>query len=355
MAGADGRVKITIDSEKTPGVDRTFYDNYMLQISMSLNNEKAKNVKAKDATIADAGEKDFEMDAISIAALPFTMTMDMPDSDSMLDDMSLLTDGVADLDGGVGEFKDGTGQYIAGVNKVNQGLGTVNKNFAKVAKGGNSISKGSGQIAKGLDQLGKNGKQLQSGSGKINQSLDSLEKKVNSMDLSGLSKEDAAYLKQMTAALAKSYSQYDQGLDAYIGGVSFIDKNYSEFDRGLKEYTGGVSKLSDGVDQLSDGMNQLSDSGSELYGGACKLKKGTAQMNEGVSQIPEKTEEKINEMMSDYVKDFELVSFEDKNNENINAVQFTITTPDIKKPKVAKKEVKEEKLGFIERVKNLFS
>ena len=47
----------------------------------------------------------------------------------------------------------------------------------------------------------------------------------------------------------------------------------------------------------------------------------TAELNDGVSKMPSKTQ-KIDEMMSDYVKDFDMVSFVDAINKHINAVQF---------------------------------
>ncbi len=376
LAGADGEMKITIKSSENEAVDDIFYENYMLQVSMTLNNEQAKNIHSKDATVADAGEsrqynytvmpgddaditlkadiEDFEMGGISIAAIPFSMTVDMPDSDSMLKGMNKLTDGVDELDDGVGELRDGVGEYADGMSEFSDGLNTINDNMVKVSDGGNDISEGSSKIADGLNKIGKGGDGLKDGSKQIGDTLQMFSAKVGTMDLSGLAPEDAAFIMQVAAGLSKNYSEFDAGIGSYVDGVNKLSKNYSKFDNGLHKYTNGISKLSNGVDKLADGGNELADGGDELYDGICELKDGTAKMANGVAKMPAKTEKKIDEMMSDYVKDFDLVSFVDADNKNINAVQFTITTPEIKKAEV-KEEVKEEKEeSLVQRFVKLF-
>ena len=230
LKGADGEVKIKIKSSKNEEADDTFYENYMLQVSLTLDNEKAKNVVCGDATVADAGESrqynytvmpeddanitlkadvtDFEMDGISIAAIPFTMSVDMPDSDSMLKGMSKLSDGVNDLDDGVGELRDGVNEYVDGISEFNDALEIVATNLEKVSDGGNELSDGSSKIAEGLEKVSEGGSGLIEGSKQINDTLKLLAGKISTMDLSGLSKEDAAFLTQVVAGLSQNYGRF---------------------------------------------------------------------------------------------------------------------------------------------------
>lgn len=418
LAGANGDLRIHLTSKKTEGVDPVFYDNFMLQVSLTLDNDKVKNIKAKDATIADAGTsrqvnftvmpgKDadinlkaqvskFEMSGISIAAIPFSMSVELPDTESMTEDMSELTDGISELNDGVSELKDGADQlkdgageladgaddlsdgvkkYVGGIEEFNNGLQKVNKNYSSLASGGTELKSGSSKFDSGLKKIKKGGRGITSGSGEMESALKGLSKKVASMDLSGLSPQDAGYLKQVTQALAENYGKFDAGLDSYVSGVNQLAGSYGKFHEGLTQYTDGVSKMSGGISSLAGGSKKIAKGGSDLYDGTKKyadgvdkfadgvgeladgiseLKDGTQEMADGTADMPDQMNEKVDEMMSDYVKDFTLVSFTDKDNTEINAVQFTITTPEIKR-NIREKEVKEEKkLGFLERLVALF-
>ncbi|MCR5692011.1 MAG: hypothetical protein K6G62_07315, partial [Eubacterium sp.] len=376
LAGAKGDLKLRIKSQKTKGVDPVFYDNFMLQISLTLDNEKASRVQSPDATVADAGSsrqfnytvmpgedadillaakvEDFEMDGISIAAIPFNMTMDLPDSDGMVKGMNKLSDGVSDLDDGVGEFKDGLGEYVAGVELFDQGIGQINQNMSKLTKGGTSLQKGSSQIDQGLEKIAGGGAGLQQGSAQIGQTLNSLAASLETMDLSGLNPKDAAIIKQTIGGLSKNYSTFDQGLKEYTGGVSTLSKNYGNFHKGLKEYTNGVGKLGKGFKEVASGSHKLASNGSKLTDGMSELKKGTGKLSDSVAKMPEKTQEKIDDMMSDYVKEFDMVSFVDSSNKKINAVQFTLTTPEIKIPEVQEEVEEETEENLLDRFVSLF-
>ena len=376
LPGANGNLRIHLTSKKNKEVDPVFYDNFMLQVSLTLDNEKAKNIKAKDSTIADAGTshqvnftvmpgKDanihleaqvssFEMSGISIAAIPFSMSVDLPDTSNMTEDMSELTDGISELNDGVGKLKDGVREYVDGVGDFGNGVQKIADNFSSLDNGGKNIVNGSAKVKKGLNKIKQGGSGITSGSGELSETLKGLQKKVSSMDLSGLSREDAGYLVQITKALAENYNTFDNGLNSYVSGVNKLAENYGSFHSGLDQYMDGIDKMGSGIGSLADGAGKLKDGGDKLYTGISELKDGTQEMADGVSDMPNKIDEKLDEMMSDYVKDFTLVSFADKGNEDIHAVQFTITTPEIKR-NIKEKEVKEEKkLGFLERLVALF-
>ncbi len=45
---------------------------------------------------------DFEMEGITLSALPFSMDMDLPDTDEKVDDFRSLADAISDLNDGGG-------------------------------------------------------------------------------------------------------------------------------------------------------------------------------------------------------------------------------------------------------------
>ncbi|MDR2197648.1 MAG: hypothetical protein LBO07_06780 [Coriobacteriales bacterium] len=159
LAGASGNLEIRIDIRKNPSVDPLFFDNYALQIQLALDTGKARELKAPDATIAQAGAMrqvaftvlpgkeadlnlsaqvtDFEMDAIQISALPFSMAFDLPDTSEMTDELTTLSDalaqldeGVAELQSGVFDMKDGASGLASGSADLNEGLKLLSGNSA---------------------------------------------------------------------------------------------------------------------------------------------------------------------------------------------------------------------------------
>ncbi|NMA06245.1 MAG: YhgE/Pip domain-containing protein, partial [Ruminococcaceae bacterium] len=95
LAGKSGNLRITINTKNNPDVNETFFNNYLMQISVTLNSEKCSDISAKGATIANAGKnkivnftafpksnhnfeitasvKDFEMEGMTFSAIPYSM------------------------------------------------------------------------------------------------------------------------------------------------------------------------------------------------------------------------------------------------------------------------------------------
>lgn len=376
LAGAAGKLELRIKTKKNKEVDNIFFENYMMQVSVTLDNEQCSNIQAADAAIADAGTsrqinftvmpgkradivlkadvKDFEMEGISIAAVPFSMSVDLPDTEDMTSGLLELADGIQELNDGVGELNSGVSEYADGVGEFHDGFQKINKNFGSLVSGAKSLSKGSSSINSGLKKIKKSGKSITDGSSGIAGGLSGLNKKVSSMDLSGLAPADAAYLKQMVAALDTNYSQFNQGLSQYVGGVGKLAKNYSQFDSGVSEYSGGVSKMGKGISSLAGGSAKLASGAEDLADGVSELYDGTKEMADGTADMPDEMDKEIDKMMNEYTYDFDLVSFASKENKSVNAVQFTLSTPEISVEEEKAVEVKEEKKGFFERLKALF-
>ena len=55
LAGETGSLEIIIDTKKNARVDSRYYDNYLLQINLSLEGETTRKIVDEDAAVADAG------------------------------------------------------------------------------------------------------------------------------------------------------------------------------------------------------------------------------------------------------------------------------------------------------------
>lgn len=466
LAGETGSLEIIIDTKKNARVDSRYYDNYLLQINLSLEGEKTRKIVAEDAAVAEAGtakqvvftgmpEQDnhfvvmadvenFEMDGISITGTPFSMAIDMGDTDEMVDQFDELTDavdqlnegtsklaeGMKKLDNGADSLKSGSAQFASGLStlsgnsktivnaskQIKSALNTINKSLGKADFSDleqlSELKKACETIASSLDTLSSGLSQLNKGYSAAFSALDSAMESIpdNTISEAELNKlldvcygDDVALsayqklieqykgaqtvketYKQVKAAfsavdqqlptlkegidtLKTGINQMKSGLDgvdtksitsslnSLKTGISQLSKSYSQFHSGLKSYTDGVDTLSSSYKKLDDGLKEYTKGISEAADGTEELADGTNEFAINVEDLPEKVQEQIDALTSQYdTSDFEPLSFTYEKNENINAVQFIISTDGIKVEEEEETAQVEEKESFLDRVKNLF-
>lgn len=219
LSGKSGELEIRIRSERNNGLDPVFYENYVQQISVSLPSDKCNNIEAPDATIAEAGNNrmlvftvlpgkdadftaaakvtDFEMNGIEISAMPFSMNLALPDTDSMLKDLEELPKAVADLNDGVGALAEGT---------------------TELKKGADKLKNGSGEFKLGLEELTRNSTGITGASTQIEEALSIISESLKG----GMSGTDLGSITQLPAAL----SELSKGLDGISKGLSQLKEGY---------------------------------------------------------------------------------------------------------------------------------
>ncbi len=258
LAGNSGQLAIHITSRQNMAVDATFYDNYMLQISLTLDADKCTNISAPDATVANAGKnkmvvftvmpgKDadatvsadvtaFEMPGMEISGMPFSTPISLPDTSDVTGEMSSLTDAIAQLNDGVDQLATGA-----------QGL----------ADGSTQLASGSAQMATGLSQLSASSASLVAGSNQINQALADM-----AAAMSGGSGIDPTQLAQLPAALsglATGISDVNAALgsayDALAGAIGQLSTDPVD----TTALQGAVDAMADGPDKdaAQASLNQL--------------------------------------------------------------------------------------------------
>lgn len=214
IAGATGALAMHLTTKAVEDVDASFAESYMLQVTFTLNGDTTSDIEAEGATVASSGRnrtvaftalpgenadclltaqvRDFEMTGVQIAALPYSMNMDMPDTDGMMDDMTKLSDAIAQLD-------DGAEALAAGVDEL--------------AGGAKQFAAGAAAFGDGLEALGGSSSQLVEGSAQIKAGIDAIVGGMagasqGQIDLSGL-----AQLGQLSGGLRSLASAFD-GLSA---------------------------------------------------------------------------------------------------------------------------------------------
>lgn len=229
LAGKSGKLEITFQTTKNDKVDESFYDNYLMQVSLTLDSEKTKNIVADGATMADAGADrqlsftalpgsdaqfvikadvtDFSMSGFSIAAVPYSMdiNLDQFNTDEFTGQIDELTDAV---------------------NKLNDGAGSLTDGLDKLCDGNGDLLGGSKQIQSGLKELSSNSATIVDASSKIQGALDTISTQLGNADFSGMSK-----LTELPGGLSK----LADALDNIQSGLTTLETNYAKAFQALDQ------------------------------------------------------------------------------------------------------------------------
>ncbi|GIN72434.1 hypothetical protein J14TS2_29090 [Bacillus sp. J14TS2] len=170
LAGKNGSLELQIKTSGNDDADPAFFENYMMQISLTLDPVKFDQIQAPDATKAKSGKDtmltftvmpkkeetfivsadvtDLELDPINISATPAAIPFDDPDLGDMKGDMTSLADaikkindgvgdlkgGISDLNGGATELSNGSSSYLNGINQLNQSSGELVGGSSEIQK-----------------------------------------------------------------------------------------------------------------------------------------------------------------------------------------------------------------------------
>ena len=386
LAGKSGKLKITISVTENPKVSSSIYDNFGLQISVSLDNKLSKDIVAEGASIAEAGAnkvlsftvlpgnpfeglvtanvKNFEMDAISINAIRLVFNIDY-DSSGFTKQFTELAKGIEDLDDGAEKLLEGINDLASGLTDYVDGLAAFKDGIGQLSSGANELHTGASSLSDGLSELINQNDNINMGANALlGSAFDAINAQLLGMDigLPTLTPDNYSALLANIPDLAVIKLQLD-------GVVQFV--------QGLKEYTDGVEQLGKGADILADASKKFKDSSSEVQASAKAIYDGVVQINSGVkdlrdgmtsykegtkefrdntSNIDNGIEERINDILNELTGDDGAIeSFVSDKNTNISSVQFVLKTAPIELPKAPSIVITEPvKLNFWQKFLKLF-
>ena len=244
LAGKEGTLEINIKTSKNPLVDTIFYENFMLQVSVTLDSENCKNIVADGGTFANAGSdklitftvmpekdgditvtsevSDFEMTGITLSAIPFSMKVDIGDTSQMTDGLTTLSEAIKQLDEGISELNTGAG---------------------KLSDGADSLKDGSKEYQAGVGKLADNSSVLVSGSDKILEALryinTTLSSQTGEIDLTALT------------VLPKTLKEMSNGLGTISSGTAKLEDGYAKAFDTLNKAIGNIPETTLSEDELN--------------------------------------------------------------------------------------------------------
>lgn len=259
LAGKSGKLEIHMVTDQNEKIDPVFYQNYMLQISMTLDTDKCSDIEAPGATVASAGKNavityvlmpgkggdislsssvhDFAMAGIQISAMPLSLGIKLPDTGDMMDKMTTLSDAVSSLNNGV--------------KKLNNGV-------AQMSNGTVDLVNGSAGFQNGLSQLSGNSDQLTQASAQIDSALAQIVYSLNNpsggMDLSAF------------AQLPDGLDQLSQGLNSISGGLAQLKGGFTDAENALNSAVADIPNIPQSdIESLSAAIAGLDESQRSTY------------------------------------------------------------------------------------------
>ena len=304
LAGKNGKLRISIHVGQNDQVDSEFFENYLLQVTLTMDMERCSNLEAPGATAANVGtdkqlvysilagsEKDitvtadvldFEMDAISFQGLP--MNLDVDKEVFSLDD---LYDKAGEISDAADEFSDGAQDLEGGVNSLQEGVEGLQSGAESLKEGIDSYADGAKSLGDGIDTLQDGSNDLADGAQELVDGITSLQDGANQLR-DGYSGENGAA--SGARKLADGVKQLKTGSHQLSEGVSTLVDMIS----GL----GGSSEgsLDERVQEVLDGANKLNpylsilgfpsiDTGSETDSNLSRVEKVSESVKEIIKSM----------------------------------------------------------------------
>lgn len=407
MAGVSGQLSAEIDiTQNTNATDASFFENYLVTATVTLSPDVATNISAPDAQIALSGantqltfmvmpgkEKtlsftadvsNFEMSSIQVAAIPFSIAFDFPNTNDLISQFSQLTSAVNTLD--------------AAASALSQGASSLSEGMESLTVGAIGLSSGTTGIAQGLlayqqgllsqaSQLEKAAQDAGISDADLEAYKNLMEEYVNAVLEAFVQQFSQTYATEYASAYAQAYQQaLQQGLDeqhaaaqatttateqasaaatsaasaaaeqvakqsaasleetvrelakkaAYQAAYVASAKTLREAAAGLgseqdaNSLLGGAAAVASGAEQFEQGTQQAQEGAQEYAQGAQQFSEGMNTFNQETSSLPASVQSEIDAMLAEYDKSsFVPRSFTSSKNTKVKLVQFVLSTPEI--------------------------
>lgn len=259
IAGKSGALKIKINITQNEKCNNTFYKNYALQTTVTLDTNKCNHIVSDNATIANVGSdkqltytilpnkgadititaqvNDLEMDAITINGVRLNLDIQIDDT-KLTEKIKELMNGVEKLDNGANDLQSGVSQLKDGTNTLSSGAKALKEGSSNLDEGVKSLQAGVSKMQAALNQLNSKSGSLNTGSSQVKDALIKIQSSLSEVSLS------AGKLTE----LVNASSQIKTAINQIYAGIGTLQTNvgYAQYKAAMA--TGGLD-----IDQLQLG------------------------------------------------------------------------------------------------------
>ena len=239
IAGKSGELEIRFQITENTACSDTFFDDYALQASFTLDTERCNNISAPDATIANVGSDkqltytvlpgegidttitadvtDFEMSAVSINGIHLNLNVEIDDTE-LKDKVNELIDAVEQLDDSAVELSDGSAELLDGSSELKDGASSLQSGVASLDEGVVTLQNGLTTVQSGLDTLNSQSGTLTAGSSEFKAALVTIQTAVNSISVTS---EDLTALTEASGQIKQAISDLYDGAAALQANLGY--------------------------------------------------------------------------------------------------------------------------------------
>lgn len=352
LAGKSGSLHIGLTTCQDTNAPEGFYDSFMLQATFTLDSAKCSHIRADGATVADAGADqsvaftvlpghdgdfsidmdvvDFEMVGVQIVGIPYTSSIEVPDTSSM-------SEGMEELASGVSKVAQGFSQLAGNGSSLVQGADALTSGIEQAKDGASSIGVAGSKVLQGTESMGEAISQQAQG-------LEQLSLSIEEIDTTQMPDDMRLQVEGLKSAVAQMSA-----------GMTQLDGAYSGYESGVGQYVAGMDGLESGLDELEAGSSALAEGIRKYICGSQELNAGIQALDSETSKLPAEMQSQIDSMLAEFdFPEYASTSFVSPDNANVRAVQFIMTTPDIVIAVEDEPAPEEEPDTFADRLFGLF-
>lgn len=300
LAGKSGHLQIQIETTRNKDVDHVFFENYMLQISLTLDPLHFQNIQAPEGTEANEGKdknitfsvmpdveeelilsadvSELEMEPIDISAVPANIAMEDPDIAGMTSEMQELADGISEVHDGVHELHDGIASLESGAKELNSGSTAFKNGIQELDNSSGELVEGSNELLKVMKEISE--AMENSPDPEDFKELDQLEKLPEGLrDAANEIKDFATDLEHLDDAMGKLPDEpmSDKEMNQLLKVLKDNDKdgNLSELMHELEKVSKEIQNMND-LNQVmpEDATEQIKQMASQLEALADEIETG---------------------------------------------------------------------------------
>lgn len=276
LAGKSGKLKIAISIKDNEDMEDTFFDNYLLQMTATFNSEKCKDIVSEQATIANVGDTkqltytilaggnseftieadvtDFEMDPITINAVPMNISIDDIDISDLKDSLIKLRDGVAKIDDGSSDLYSGSKDLSSGTKSLLDGTNSLSSGAEKLQNGSKTLKEAMDTLNSNSFSLTNGSKEVLNALNTINSALDSLNEASNQVQqLVEGSNKFASGMEELAQGNTKIYNEVSPILEVVREKLAQIK------DTNFKEEFDSITNKEDYLNAYNDAKAKLAE------------------------------------------------------------------------------------------------
>ena len=286
LAGQSGHLEVSIQLTQNPLADPFFFENYALQLSVTLSEQKATNILAEDAVRSSAGKEktlsyiifsnqettvgfsadvnDFEMDGIQIAGISLSFSADDFDSSEFTDDLKDLQDGIIELNDGVLEFHDGVVELNDAVQELDDGTTELSSHTVDLAKSAGKLRDASLILFSGARELQDGITTFQEGVAELDDGCETLA--VGLSAYKGALEEYAQGFQSALDGYAPLFSGAEALQDGSVQFLSSLALSVAEAQTALSEAEANLELASIGLTSVENYLSQAENGLAQAEG-----------------------------------------------------------------------------------------